>query len=1325
MNARLASGDLDDWSRRRDSDGHLPTLVRRLIMATVRPDWIRMPAAEGVALSGLDGVVRVSGGAPPYVPAGDSVWELGTKEAKKAKATEDYEKRTDQTPLAERKQTTYVCVTSRRWGAGAKWVTEMKARGDGWKDIVVLAADELALWLEDCPGVEAWLREHLGKGSLGDIGISDWFARWSKQTEPPTPAGVLTAGRRKDVIRLLDAFDTTPDAVTVAASSVEEAVAFVAAALHLGPEPLPQPTGEAPANQGTQGEDGDQPADAAKPDPAIRRSEHLEALRERTIVILDEDGWRRWSAHAAPHILIPLFVPDSVADAIDAGHHVVLPQAARAARENGRLLPLDPHAATTAWQSTGVDFYKAQAYALASRRNLGSLRRRMNRYGRQTPEWANGPSAALLASALLAGAWEAETEGDCEVLLSLTGADTWRNLVKDLTPLTVGEDAPLGVLEHRWDFVDIIDAWDALKLLVTSDDLDVFQDAVKNVLTDADPDAGLTAEERFKLSFDKHRPRRKYSRTLRRGLATTLAILGATVSTDSAAGTRTGQDFATLAVRNLLNNADASRWHTLVDELQLLAEAAPEAFLDAVEASLRDQTPTVMALFDETNDSFGGSQSSHSSLLWALEALAFSPKLVSRVCVILACLAVLDPGGRLANRPAKSLVSVLNFIRPDGAIDATNRFDVIDAVIAAVPDHSADLLNGIIENRGTGIIHSGPRYRDWFTPRPRSPAAEYRTALTEACSRLLTVPTDALPKAADLIGRFASADLARLLDMLTARWDELGEHDQVTVLDTVAKKAEGHRRYSDARWAMAPTDLAAVEQFLTDHGYDLEDDKDEALFSWAADIDDHRTPTSDPAEGTDATEGTQGTQDAEPAKSLDERRRDVVRALLADGLPKVIAFAENVEVPGYVGKALAEVSLDTTTGADRAGGIDPGVLAGLDAAVLDNLGDGTPDNTPPGAPVAWGYTVHKAKDFTWLTTQVAHRPTQAAHLLMTIRTTLEVLDIVNNLEPDQRAAFWSRVSPYRTDAGLTEPFCDALLAAGRPFSAMVAANVRDEPGPSAELIVRVLSAPLDDTTEDPRTSVHSLDYVIGRLLDRLENLDAPDDVVSMLEFRYLPLLDHHREPRALHRELARKPELFAEAVRHIYKPDTEPDTEPADIVATDPADMSQERFRFSDAYFRLLHSWTSPLPGTITDGEAPTAEAVQTWVTTVRDELTRLDRSYIASHVIGEALASPTTDPDGTWPCEAVRTVLESEQDSDLEDLLVVGRLNQRGISSRTVYAGGDQERALSTTYTEWANKVRNRWPRAGALLERLAEAYNTDARREDTAAERDARGLN
>jgi hypothetical protein len=118
----------------------------------------------------------------------------------------------------------------------------MERKGDGWKGIVVLTADELITWLEMCPAASSWLREHLGKGSLGDSALVDWFANWSAGSNPATPAGALVAGRRDDVIRVLDALDEAPRTIDVAANSLDEAVAFVAAALSLEPGPDPKAT---------------------------------------------------------------------------------------------------------------------------------------------------------------------------------------------------------------------------------------------------------------------------------------------------------------------------------------------------------------------------------------------------------------------------------------------------------------------------------------------------------------------------------------------------------------------------------------------------------------------------------------------------------------------------------------------------------------------------------------------------------------------------------------------------------------------------------------------------------------------------------------------------------------------------------------------------------------------------------------------------------------------------------------------------------------------------------------------------------------------------
>lgn len=1297
MSAHLTSTELDDWSRRRDSEAHLPTLVRKLVMATVRPDWIRMPAAEGVALPGLDGVVNVSGGAPPYVPAGDSVWELGTNAKVRAKAVDDYTKRTKQTKADERARTTFVFVTSRRWGAGAKWAADMKAKGDGWKDIVALAADELAIWLGMCPGVEAWLGEHLGISSLGDIGIGEWFDRWSQLTNPSTPAGVLLAGRRDDTIRLLDQLDGSPRVIKVAATSVEEAVAFVAAALQLGTGPDPA-TSTTDAADGA--EDADGKAEKATPDPNVRSAEKLEALRERAIVIEDVDGWRRWSAHPNAHILVPLFVPDSVDAAVDAGHHVVLPLMARSGNDEGRLVPLDPHLATKPWQEAGVDFYKAHEYALAARRNLGSLRRRLSRYGRQDPTWAGGSSAASLASALLAGGWETSYEGDEEVLTELTGLASWRAISKEFAPLLSAEDPPLTVVDNRCTFIDVVDAWDAIGGLITSEDVSAFAAAVQVVLAEPDPDAGLVGDERLRRMFDENRPRRRYSETLRRGMATSLAVLGSLIEDSAVAGGMTGQTVATVAVRELLKDADGDRWLVLADLLTFLAEAAPEAFLEALESSLRDESPAVMALFVESDDGFRGSRSSHSSLLWALETLAFSPVYVSRVCVVLARLAHLDPGGRLSNRPAESLNAALHLVIPQGVIGSENRMAVVDAVVAAIPARATELLIQLIKNDGGGLIRSGPRYRDWPIPRTRSTRAEYGSAVEEICTRLLAVAPEEISRVVEVLGRVSSADQARLLGTLEQRWDEVPADQKDPALQALADVADKHRRFSDAHWAMPEADVANLDVFLAAHGFDLGARANTALFSWAADIDEHRAAKGD------------GENDDE-LPSLDERRQQVVADLLTNGgIDSVFELAKEAEVPGYVGKALAE----HTTAADD--------------VVLDRLGDEAPDNKA-AADVAWALATVRTADLGWLGEAVKARPAQAAMLLLCASGSTEVLDLVDQAEPAQQSLFWSRVTPYRVTPDTVERLCAGLLAADRPFSAITAASGLRAGEVPADLIKQVLHAPIAGFTEDPGEPQFSLGYAVGKLLDRLEALGVPDEEIASLEIYYLPVLDDHRQPRSTHRELARGPVLFADIVSRVYKPDEDDDTEDLSVPEgseTDTEDgegqdsVAEEEYQFSEACFRLLHGWHSPLPSS-EQGKAPTAEALQAWVDLSRVELTNRKRTRVASVVIGEALASPVTDEDGTWPCLAVRAVLEQEQDDDLEDGLVISRLNQRGVTGRSVYAGGDQERTLATTYREWSASVRNRWSRAGAVLESVAKSYDADGRREDKQTERDTRG--
>lgn len=104
---------------------------------------------------------------------------------------------------------------------------------------------------------------------------------------------------------------------------------------------------------------------------------------------------------------------------------------------------------------------------------------------------------------------------------------------------------------------------------------------------------------------------------------------------------------------------------------------------------------------------------------------------------------------------------------------------------------------------------------------------------------------------------------------------------------------------------------------------------------------------------------------------------------------------------------------------------------------------------------------------------------------------------------------------------------------------------------------------------------------------------------------------------------------------------------------------------------------------------------------------------------IGEVLASSPDGRDGMWPAEQVRDILESMGNSKLEEGLLRGRINRRGITTRGVFDGGVQEVDLAASYRDHSRRMNARWPRTAGILRILAEDYEREAFREDNEAER------
>jgi hypothetical protein len=218
-------------------------------------------------------------------------------------------------------------------------------------------------------------------------------------------------------------------------------------------------------------------------------------------------------------------------------------------------------------------------------------------------------------------------------------------------------DPPFRRVGNVWYLVSKEDAWAMLSRYVSKDDLGRFAKVAVDVLREVHPKFDLPPDQRWAASI--HGKERQYSTTLLTGIADTIALLGALGGTVTMQGGVAPATVAERIVSDLFDSV-AGDWRggaTLSHVLPLLAEGAPDTFLKVVDAQIANDEERVKTLFQDEGDAVFSS-AAHTGLLWALEALAWSPEHLAYASRLLATLDRLDPGGRLMNRPRNSLRSI-------------------------------------------------------------------------------------------------------------------------------------------------------------------------------------------------------------------------------------------------------------------------------------------------------------------------------------------------------------------------------------------------------------------------------------------------------------------------------------------------------------------------------------------------------------------------------------------------------------------------------------------------------------------------------------------
>lgn len=1259
--------DLRVWADSVGARTEFPRLVRRLILETAR-GLVRLglPAGEGVSSGSWDGTVRTTE-ATAFVPARFSLWELSVEKAMGAKAEADYAKRLTTLDGSPTTECTYVAASLRRWGKRGEF--EKERRKDGrWSEVRAHGLDDIEAWLETAPVTRAWISEVLGLHPYGLRSAEAWWAAWAAETNPALTPGVLLAGRDSQLEALAKRFTEPGQVATVKGASLTDVQAFVAAA-------------------------------AVRAD-AIGTSQVL----ARMAFVDDPAAWRRLTMQESPLVLVPV-TEEVKAEVVSFTPHLILVPVPGASAADIELPPIDAAGAAAALLEAGTeDDRRAESAGRLARRSLIALRRNLARKPElHVPSWARDPAPRATRGILLAGSWSERLDGDKEALRTLTG-DDYDVLREKLASLATTDDPFVALIDTTWGLVSAFDAWLVLRSHVTEDDLKRLEDVVRMVMGERDPALDLTPEDRWKASIEGKV--RAFSSDIREGLANTLALLGVHGNEIALSGGSTGATWAAYLVRVILDaaNADSSGdlWASFTDLLPLIGEAAPDRFLEAVGTGARGTDPVLRKLFIDTDGGMFGPSSPHPGLLWALEDVSWSQDHFGHAVELLARLDEIDPGGRLANRPFESLASIFRPWHPDTSVDAGRRLGVLDALRKRHPYTAWRLMIAMLPE-GHGIHHPihEPRYREWKPARRRAvTVAEYMDFVYEVVTRVLEDVGEQSERWADVLDKMPHlppTDRGRVSERLSALLDggALSATERESMWKSLRKLIGVQREYSDADWALPHDEVDRLEELALRVAPQSAYSRSLWLFTEQM-----------PHLGN----GAKKTDHALYESELAAQRREAVGAIVAEGgLDTVRRLAGETVVPWAVGVALADAAGDTyeedllpLVGTENRSDADLAF-----AYFARRFEKGGRD---------WLLEVMDAHDF--LTED------QQARLLLSTHDFPTSWETADARGDGVARAFWASFVPL----GLGRDFPYVLLVAerltgvGRNAAALDFLGIyRSQAGAPedavAELVARGLDGVLVTQDADPEFNrLSSYDYEQAFELLERNRVVIGEDRLAGLEWAYLPALGLHPDVPTLYDRMAQDPRFFTEIAAAVFRPAAGDDD-----VALEPQEETNRQRRAENGY-RLLTYWSRP-PGLLEEGKMDRS-ALRAWVEETRGLLVERDRADIGDSQIGQVLAASPSDEDGAWPGEAVRDLIEELASEHLESGFATAVFNRRGITTRAPDEGGAQEMDLVRRYRSEAERFADRWPRTAALLRKLADSYEHDARREDGRAERFRRGL-
>lgn len=886
--------------------------------------------------------------------------------------------------------------------------------------------------------------------------------------------------------------------------------------------------------------------------------------------------------------------------------------------------------------------------------------------------WATGKDGYEIRCLALLGGWNDGNECDRKAVSLIIG-QPYESWVQRLYPLTCEGEPPVLLEGKAFRPVSRYETWQQLGQYLTDTDLERFRISAIEILGENDPSLELPKEERAAAIFREKEP--KMSPALIKGVAETLALLGGQGKNLNCSATLAAQT-AESVVYSLLSKAQWQTWASLSGVMTFLAEAAPSAFLEAVDTSLRSSAESQLRFVFEANDDMLFGKNYHCGLLWALEILAWKPEYLNRVSVCLVRMTPFDLPANMGNNPLATLKSIFLPWLPQTLASVDDRRIAVERIIQENAELGWSLLMALLpESHQIGSYNQKPVWRDWID-----------SSWTEGVTR--TEMNRQIQNYAELAVKCAMSDFKKLTDLI-ARWDHLPrevfqkvleflssekvvlrpESERFVLWQTLSDQVQRHRKYSAADWSMPEDDVKLLEVAA------------DAILPKKASIVHQRLFNSYDHDFYETDNYR------EEEQRLAERREKAVKEVMAvEGFSEILKMAKAVKNPAELGSALGRA-------AD----------AEIDAYVLPEYLESSERSFVDFARgYVWARYFKSSSDWmVSLNTAFWSLGQKIAYFSM-LPFQAAVWRQASHELGDSVEEYWNRIWPnvFQAKDDLLEAV-DCALEYGRPDLAIAGVNAlrhlnHDVRNESCFKALRQLAG---STKEVVRINQHELVETIKYLQGQPE---VDGDEMVWIEFQFLRLLDRFSggAPVFLERRLATDSKFFHDTIIICYRSEHEKEK---------PKEIDSKAQETAGHVFRLLHDWRNP-PGVEENGSVNEILLVD-WVDEVKRLCLESGHWPIAQQTIGHTFAFHPAGLEGMLQNPVLARVLDTPEFDDMRIGFRMALFNERGVHG---FSNGKEEAEIASKYHEYAGKYDSlKFTHLAVTLRSLAESYERDSERE------------